>query len=113
MVVFRYYLNKKEGSMLRKKQHTFLTSTGSIVCLIMCGVVLASFSFMSCTGACVGTGGIVDECKEGWDKSECTEWDELGVNDADWNFHSGKSCEDQGYTVECPDGSFVKSAGDC
>ena len=99
--------------MKRNRWHRFLASTGSIVLLIMCGIVLASFSFMSCTGACVGTGGIVDECKEDWSKAECSDWDEEGVNDADWNFHRGDSCADQGYTVECPDGSFVKSSGDC
>ncbi len=72
------------------------------------GLTLAA----GCTGSCEGTGGLVDECKEGWTQEECDEWDAEEVNDADWTFHAG-SCEALGYDVECADGSFVKSESDC
>jgi hypothetical protein len=81
---------------------SFLT-TAVVVPLWGCGNQL---------GACVGTGGIVDECKEGWTRDECEDWDAQEVNDASWSWHS-KSCEKLGYTVECADGSFVMSASDC
>lgn len=64
-------------------------------------------------GACVGTGGIVDECKEDWTQGECAEWDDEEVNGATWTFHAASSCDDLGYGVECPDGSFVAQSGDC
>ncbi|MCC7071645.1 MAG: hypothetical protein IT383_09995 [Deltaproteobacteria bacterium] len=64
-------------------------------------------------GACVGTGGVVDECKEDWTQSECTDWDDQEVNGASWSFHAASSCDDLGYSVECADGSFVAQSGDC
>lgn len=66
-------------------------------------------------GLCEGTGGDVDECKEGWSKDECAEWDDLEVNGADWTFHGSGTCDGLGYTTECPDGSWLRpeDAGLC
>lgn len=86
------------------------------------GVVLVSvFGFFGvavlsgCSGggACVGTGGIVDECKEDWTQGECEDWDAQGVNGANWTYHPAQLCSDLGYTVQCADGSWVTRAGDC
>jgi hypothetical protein len=55
----------------------------------------------------------VDECKEDWDKDECQEWDDLEFNDANWSWHRGDSCDDRSFSVEYPDGSFVKFSSDC
>jgi len=63
-------------------------------------------------GVCIGSGGFVDECKEGWTKAECQEWDDLEVNDASWEHHGG-TCESHGFSVQCSDGSWVYSASDC
>ena len=63
-------------------------------------------------GSCEASGGIVDECKDGWTRDECDEWDDIEVNGAGWEY-SGKSCEDLGYDVECDDGSWVNRAADC
>ncbi len=99
-------LRKKDGSKWSHARVMIAVLSSLIVCALL---------FISCssTGACVGTGGIVDECKEDWDKDECQEWDDLEVNDANWSWHRGDSCDDRGYSVKCPDGSFVKSASDC
>jgi hypothetical protein len=66
---------------------------------------------MACvgTGACVGSGGdILDSpvCKNDWSRAECQEWDDEGINDADWDFHAGRNCEGLGYTERCSDGSY-------
>jgi len=66
---------------------------------------------MACvgTGACVGSGGdILDSpvCKDDWSRAECREWDDEGINDADWDFHAGRTCEGLGYTDRCSDGSY-------
>ncbi len=61
------------------------------------------------TGACVGSGGDIlrsPVCKEDWSRAECREWDDEGINDADWDFHAGRTCEGLGYTDECSDGSY-------
>jgi hypothetical protein len=66
-------------------------------------------------GACVGSGGgilLSPVCKEDWTRIECQEWDDEGINGADWNFYSGDSCEDLGYTDRCSDGSY-RFPGDC
>lgn len=60
------------------------------------------------SGACVGTGGVQASpiCKQDWDESECTDWDDQGINGASWSFHGGTSCEELGYTERCSDGSY-------
>ena len=78
-------------------------------------VVVFGFALGSCggvSGSCVGTGGIVDECKQDWTKDECSDWDDQGVNSANWDW-SLKSCEDRGFDIQCSDGSYVQSSGDC
>jgi len=81
-----------------------------IVVLLAVTAVLGTCA--GCVGSCEGTGGLVDECKEGWTQGECDEWDAEEVNDADWTW-SAQSCEALGYDVECADGSFVQSSSDC
>lgn len=63
-------------------------------------------------GLCEGTGGIVDECFEGWTQAECEEWDAEGVNGATWTFHGSGSCEARGYPYDC-DGAWLRNSGDC
>lgn len=60
-------------------------------------------------GLCIGTGGVIDECKEGFSQDECAEWDDLGVNGSTWTFARG-SCENQGFTVSCGPGDWVTPA---
>ncbi len=79
-------------------------------------VILSMFILSACsgTGSCVGSGGDVllsPVCKNDWIRAECREWDEMEVNDASWNFNS-RTCERQGYTDRCSDGSF-RPPGDC
>jgi hypothetical protein len=67
------------------------------------------------SGACVGSGGSIlrsPVCKNDWSRSECREWDDEGINDANWDYHMGRTCEGLGYTDECSDGSF-RWPGDC
>lgn len=68
----------------------------------------------SSTGACVGTGGVLNSpvCKEAWTSDECQEFADLEVNGANWTFNSGDSCLDRGFTEECSDGSF-REPGAC
>lgn len=73
---------------------------------------LASNCGLGGGGSCVGTGGVVDECKQDWTKEECKDWDDQGVNGANWDW-AAKSCEARGYDVECSDGSYVQSSADC
>ena len=63
-------------------------------------------------GSCVGTGGIVDSCKEGWTEEECADWNDQGVNGSTWTF-SKASCEENGYSAVCSDGTHVRSSSDC
>lgn len=85
-----------------------------VLIMILVGGVLLS----ACGGgggACVGSGGgilLSPVCKQDWSRSECQEWDDEEINGADWNFYSGDSCEDLGYTDRCSDGSY-RYAGDC
>ena len=78
--------------------------------------MIASVLLVGCgPGLCEGTGGIVDECKQGWSRAECDEWDELEVNGASWTYHGSGTCEGRGYTAECSDGSWLRpeDAGLC
>lgn len=61
------------------------------------------------TGACVGSGGSIlysPVCKEDWSRGECAEWDDENINDANWKFYPGRSCEGLGYDDRCSDGSY-------
>jgi hypothetical protein len=87
---------------------------GLIVLLLLASPMILS----ACgggTGACVGSGGDVllsPVCKPDWSRAECQEWDDEGINGAEWNFFSGDSCQDLGYTDRCSDGSY-RFPGDC
>jgi hypothetical protein len=79
-------------------------------------ILLSALLLSTCggVGACVGSGGDVllsPVCKDGWTRDECHEWDDMEVNDADWNFKRG-TCEGLGYTDRCSDGSY-RLPGDC
>jgi hypothetical protein len=75
---------------------------------------LAAIVLTACggSGLCEGTGGIIDECYEGWTQAECDDWDAEEVNGSDWVWHSSGSCEGYGYVVECED-VWVTSSEDC
>jgi hypothetical protein len=88
-------------------------SPSTLLALLISLLTVTALAACDLTGACVGTGGIVDECKEGWTQQECTDWDEQEVNGASWSLHLGGSCEAVGFPFECADGGFVKQAGDC
>lgn len=63
----------------------------------------------SSSSACEGSGGSIllsPVCKSGFSNAECQEWDLVGVDDADWIFHGGKSCESLGYTNRCSEGTY-------
>ena len=85
--------------------------------LVLIVILLGGTILSACdgVGACVGSGGGVllsPVCKEDWSRSECQEWDDEGINGANWSFYSGDSCEDLGYTDRCSDGSY-RFPGDC
>ena len=75
-------------------------------------ILLAGIAGCGTGGVCIGTGGIIDVCKEDWTRAECNEWDAMQVNGANWNYSSG-SCEGRGYTVQCSDGSYVLPSDGC
>ncbi len=62
-------------------------------------LVLATFSgCLEGIGVCTGYSAQYDRtyCKDGWDKSECEDWDEQKINGVDWHFHEGRTCEERG-----------------
>lgn len=66
-------------------------------------------------GACVGSGGSImrsPECMNDWYGEECEEWDDMNINDANWDFHPFRSCEGLGYTERCPYDSY-RWPGEC
>ena len=76
-------------------------------------ITLIAFALSACgsSGACVGEYGAgKEECKEGWDKAECDQWDEDQINGSSWAFYSGDSCSSLGFENECFDGPFVEVA---
>jgi len=80
-------------------------------------VIFIALVTSSCRGpgTCVGSGGSVLDatvCKADWTSSECGEWDDAEVNDADWKFNSGGSCTASGFTELCSDGNY-RLPGDC
>jgi hypothetical protein len=87
------------------------------VVLVLSLIIVTTIVLSSCggTGACVGSGGSIlssPVCKEDWTKSECQEWDDMGINGAEWDFRRGASCEGLGYTDRCSDGSY-REPGEC
>lgn len=40
-------------------------------------------------GLCIGTGGVIDVCKELFTREECAEYDDQAVNGSDWEFARG------------------------
>ena len=63
-------------------------------------------------GSCASSGGLVDECKQDWSKSECEDWNSQQVNGASWSY-SSDSCDERGFSVSCADGSYVRASSDC
>jgi hypothetical protein len=63
-------------------------------------------------GLCEGTGGIVDECYEGWTQAECEDWDDESVNGSTWTWHGSGTCAGYGYSLDC-EGVWVQSSEDC
>lgn len=86
----------------------------AVLVFILALLIITAIGGCSSTGTCVGSGGdvlLAPECKNNWTRSECQEWDDMEVNGADWEYKSG-TCESQGFTEECSDGSF-RYPGDC
>ncbi|NIS81223.1 MAG: hypothetical protein GTO14_13700 [Anaerolineales bacterium] len=95
---------------------SILRGKAKVLIVVFFLVVLCTTILTSCggSGACVGSGGSVlssPVCKDGWTSSECQEWDDMGINDAEWKYR-GSSCESLGYTDRCSDGSY-RLPGDC
>ena len=94
-----------------KRSKSFRKTLMLILVTFLSAVVISS---CSSTGTCVGSGGNVllsPVCKDGWTRSECGEWDNEGINDADWSYNGGKTCEGLGYTERCSDGSYRLPGG--
>ena len=86
----------------------------AVLVFILMLLFITSLAGCSSTGTCVGSGGdvlLAPECKNNWTRSECREWDDMEVNGANWNYKGG-TCEGQGFTDRCPDGSY-RYPGDC
>ena len=81
---------------------------------VFTAMLVATAMQTSCIGAgsCYSEGGIVDVCKPDFTVSECDDWDQEGINGSTWNYAS-RSCEALGYTVECSDGTWTYTSGDC
>lgn len=81
-----------------------------VLLLVFLSLLMASVQCIcSVEGACVASGGsILDspECMNDWTRGECEEWDDMEVNDANWDFHPLRGCEGLGYVEECSYGSF-------
>lgn len=73
-------------------------------------VLLLASALAACggEGLCIGTGGVIDVCKELFTREECAEYDDQAVNGSDWEFARG-SCEARGFTVECYPHDWVRS----
>ena len=85
------------------KRILVITLIGLSLCLINCG------DGGACEGA-YGSGAGKEECFDGWDESECADWDEQGVNGSSWVYHSGSTCEDLGFTTSCGNNTWVKGS---
>ncbi|MBN2498333.1 MAG: hypothetical protein JXR96_27330 [Deltaproteobacteria bacterium] len=71
----------------------------AIICCFVMGLALWACGGDS-GGVCLHDFGPDIECFEGWDKSDC---DENG-----WDWVSGQTCEDLGYTSLCGGQSYTK-----
>ena len=94
-----------------------LRSQAKVLIVLSFFVVLCTVILTSCggSGVCVGSGGSIlssPVCKDGWTRSECQEWDDMEINDAEWEYRGGASCERLGYTERCSDGSY-RRPGNC
>lgn len=102
--------------MFSKSRLTSIWRQREKMVLILTLIFISTIVLSSCggSGACVGSGGVLSSpvCKEDWANSECQEWDDMGINGAEWNFRRGASCEGLGYTERCSDGSF-REPGEC
>lgn len=81
--------------------------------LIITVVIFLGLTACGSDGTCLGTGGVVNVCKEGWTAEECADWDDKAVNGSSWSFYSDSSCESLGYPIKCDDGSWVSNASIC
>ncbi len=72
---------------------------GRVVVVMTLAVAVASCA--EDLGACEGFSETLNGsyCNDGWTSAECAEWDAMGVNAADWFFHSGQTCEDRGFQI--------------
>lgn len=80
--------------------------------LMVIAAVLVVLTACGGNGLCEGTGGIVDECFEGWTQEECAEWNAESANGATWTWHASGSCAGRGYSYDC-EGVWVLSSDDC
>lgn len=78
-----------------------------VVCLMVSATISAACGGR--VGSCVGTGGVIDSCKEEWTEDECDDWDAQEVNGSTWTWNR-KPCDDLGYTATCPDGTHLLPA---
>ncbi len=78
-----------------------------IVILLLCASSAVHVSCGGAVGQCVASSGSVDSCKVDWTRDECAEWDDMEVNGASWSW-TRDSCGSRGFTVECPDGTFLR-----
>ncbi|NIM48481.1 MAG: hypothetical protein GTN62_02210 [Gemmatimonadales bacterium] len=71
----------------------------SLAGVLVLGVSLAVAACGESVGACEGWSDVLNNayCQDNFSKSECQEWDDLGVNGADWYFHAGQTCAERGF----------------
>ncbi len=83
----------------------------AVVALAICIAAIWAPFFFGCAaaGACVGVGGVVDECFQNWSRSECSDYNSLGINGSNWTFYPGSDCSDLGFTLNC--GGYYKYPG--
>jgi hypothetical protein len=72
------------------------------------GVVGLAIASSGCnfSGACVGIGGSVDECKDDWDRSDCDAWQDQQVSGNTWTFYPGETCAERGFSTPCDGGGY-------
>jgi len=78
--------------MRRSKKRWF------VVGLFTLGASVATAGCGDGTGVCTGCCGPQGQtyCKDGWTKSECSDWNAQGVNGVTWHFHEGQTCAERG-----------------
>ena len=82
-----------------REPHRIPERVGRVVVVMTLALAVASCS--EDLGACEGFSATLNAsyCNDGWTSGECAEWDQMGVNAADWFFHSGQTCEDRGFQI--------------